>query len=137
MFVCVSNRPVPVRGSGMVLPQDSDYFEAIQHPLRCFRDETLRRGQPVLDAQGNPLAHHGQHADVYQIRSAAARERWAIKCYTHELPGLQRRYQALSEQLLGMDCPALVQAEYLDQGVCIRGRWSPAIKMRWVDGQTL
>jgi len=121
----------------MVLPKDSEYFEAIQHPLRCFRDETLRRGQPVLDPQGKPLARHGRHADVYEIRCAGARERWAVKCYTRPLVALARRYQALNEQLLGMDCPGLVQAEFLDQGICIRGRWVPAVKMRWVEGQRL
>jgi len=121
----------------MVLPKGSEYFEAIQHPLRCFRDDTLRRGQAALDPQGKPLVRHGWHADVYEIRCAAARERWAIKCFTRELVGLARRYQALNEQLLGLDCPALAQAEFLEQGICLRGRWFPTIKMRWIEGQRL
>src|SRR4051794_14147290 len=109
----------------MPLPTDSEYFEAIQHPLRCFRDETLRRGRPALDSQGKPLVRHGQFADVYEIRCAAAHERWAVKCYKRELPGLAQRYRALYEQLLGVDCPALLQAEFLEQGICVRGRWFP------------
>jgi hypothetical protein len=121
----------------MALPKDSDYFEAIQHPLRCFRDDTLRRGQAVLDPQGKPLVRQGRYSDVYEIRCAAAHERWAVKCFTRELPGLKARYQALNDQLLGIDCPGLVQAEWLDQGISIRGRWFPAVKMRWVEGQPL
>ena len=49
-----------------------------------------------------------------------------------ELVGIARRQVDLNEQLLGIDCPGLVQAEWLDQGICIRGRWFPAVKMRWV-----
>ena len=121
----------------MGLPQSTGYLEAIQHPLRCFRDETLRRGQAVLDERGKPRAHLGRHADVYEIRCPAARERWAVKCFTRELPGLQRRYLALHEHLLALDVPCVVRAEYLDQGVCVRGRWFPAVKMRWIEGQRL
>jgi hypothetical protein len=117
--------------------QGTDIFEAIQHPLRCFRDDTLRRGQPLLDVRGKPLARNGRSADVYQIRCPGNRERWAAKCFRGDVAGLQHRYHALNEHLLGLDVPCLVRAEYLDQGMCIRGRWFPIVKMRWVDGQPL
>jgi hypothetical protein len=121
----------------MLLPTDSEYFEAIQHPLRCFRDDMLRRGKPAVDSQGKPLVRHGQWSDVYEIRCPAAHERWAFKSYKRDLVGLAPRYRALGEQLLGVDCPALVQAEFLEQGVCVHGRWVPAVKMRWFEGQRL
>jgi hypothetical protein len=121
----------------MHLPTDSDYFEAIQHPLRCFRDNTLRRGQAVLDPQGKPLVRHGRYAEVYEVRTAGGHECWAVKCYTRALAGIKLRYQALHEHLLGIDCPGIVQAEWLNQGISIRGRWFPAVKMRWVEGQRL
>jgi hypothetical protein len=121
----------------MLLPTDSEYFEAIQHPLRCFRDDMLRRGKPALDSQGKPTVRSGNSADVYEIRCPAAHERWAVKCYKRDLTGLAQRYRALNEQLLGVDCPSLLQAEFLDPGICIRGRWVPAVKMRWFEGQPL
>ena len=121
----------------MGLPADSDYYEAIQHPLRCFRDDALRRGQAGLDPQGKPLVRHGRYAEVYEVRCAGGHERWAVKCYTRALAGSKLRYQALHEHLLGIDCPGIVQAEWLNQGISIRGRWLPAVKMRWVEGRRL
>jgi hypothetical protein len=121
----------------MPLPKDIDYFEAIHHPLRCFRDDVLRRGQAVPDPRGKPVAHTGQFADVYEIRCAGTRDRWAVKCFTRELVGLPSRYHALNEQVLGLDTPFLTPAEYHEQGMLVRGRWYPIVKMRWVDGQPL
>src|SRR5262249_35667695 len=33
--------------------------------------------------------------------------------------------------------PGFVDGYYQDQGICVRGRWSPILKMRWVEGVTL
>lgn len=115
----------------------SDYFEAIQYPLRCFQDADLRRGQPAVDAQGKPVCRKGACADVYEIRCPGVRERWAVKCYLREMPGLQEHYQALHDHLLRIDFPFLAACQYLQQGIDVRGRWYPVVKMPWIDGTPL
>ena len=75
-------------------PSSQDYNEAIQSPATNFADDDLRRGQAVTNALGIPLPCSGNFADVYQVRSPDG-SRWAVKCFTREVPGLRERYQEI------------------------------------------
>jgi hypothetical protein len=114
-----------------------DHAEALQHPLRCFAEPELKRAQVISDPEGNPLAISGQSAEVYEVRSQLSHQRWAIKCYRAETPGLQQHYAALAEYLLPINLPCLMAFQYLDRGLCVRGHWFPVVKMRWADGVPL
>ena len=71
----------------MAWPLSQDYNEAIQNPASSFADVELRGGQPVVNALGMPMPRSGNFADVYAV---ATRERkWAVKCFTREIPGLR------------------------------------------------
>jgi hypothetical protein len=119
----------------MSWPQSSDYREAFQHPLRCLHDPDLRRGQAATDELGRPSPVAGATADVYDLR--AGHDRWAVKCYTRTPGGLGPRYGILFTDQLERESPWLVGFQYLDQGVFIRGRWYPVLKMLWCDGLPL
>jgi hypothetical protein len=119
----------------MSWPQSSDYRKAFEHPLRCLHDPDLRRAQPVTDEQGRPCPIAGSSADVYEWR--AGHDRWAVKCYTRTPGGLGPRYNILFEDLLERQVPWLMGFHYLEQGVAIRGRWYPVLKMIWCDGLPL
>src|SRR5262249_32031354 len=121
----------------MTWPQATDLCAAIAHPVRCFRDTELKRGQPVLGPEGVPVAYPGESSVVYEIRCTANQSRWAVKCYTKPLPDLTLRYQVLAEMQQQANLPGFVDGYYQDQGICVRGRWSPILKMRWVEGVTL
>jgi hypothetical protein len=114
-----------------------DHADALEHPLRCFGDPELRRGQVLRDAAGRPQVCSGKLAEVYQVRSATGLQRWAVKCYREDLPGLALHYRALAEHVLPLDLRCLVPFQYLDRGLCVRGKWIPAVKMLWVDGVPL
>jgi hypothetical protein len=116
-------------------PPSSDFREALEHPLRAFQDADLRRGQPLLDDQGQPRAFAGDSADVFQVRGPC--DTWAVKCYRHYLPGLKFHYQALKEHFLELNAPWLVETTYLRHGISIRGHTFPVVKMRWVEGEPL
>ncbi len=62
------------------------------------------------------------------------RHRWAIKCFTREVPGLQDRYTAIGKHLVRAKLPFTVEFEYLPRGIRIRGQFYPVLKMEWVDG---
>ncbi len=120
---------------GWQLP--ADYAEAFERPPRCFHDPELRRAQVLRDGAGRFHVRPGALADVYEARSLAGPQRWAVKCYRQEVPGLDRHYRALAAHLLATDLPCLAPFEYLDRGLCVRGRWYPALKMHWVNGVPL
>jgi formylglycine-generating enzyme required for sulfatase activity len=121
----------------MPWPLSQDYNEAVQNPGHCFADPDLRAGEAVTNALGLPMPRSGNFADVYEIRNPATGDRWAVKCFTRQVPSLRERYAAISAHL-GQARPRFaVDFRYLDQGIRVGGRWYPVLKMQWVEGQLL
>jgi hypothetical protein len=117
-------------------PLSQDYNEAVQDPASCFGDDELRRGRPTLNTLGIPLPRSGNFADVYEF-TCPDRAKWAVKCFTRQVPGLRQRYAAVSRHLRQADLPFGVDFHFLEEGIRIAGRWYPALKMRWVEGLLL
>src|SRR5579884_1935787 len=119
----------------MAWPASQDYNEAVQNPASAFSDPELRRGQPAVNALGLPMPRSGNFADVYEIRTNG--RKWAVKCFTREVRGLRERYHEISTYLRRQQLPFMVDFQYLDQGIRLRGQWYPVLKMHWVEGLTL
>ncbi len=60
-----------------------------------------------------------------------------VKCFTREVPGLRERYRQIAAHLDQARLPFTVDFQYLENGVCVRKYWFPALKMRWVEGLRL
>jgi hypothetical protein len=121
----------------MSWPMSQDYNEAIQDPAASFSDGELRAGQAATNALGLPIPRAGNFADVYEFNCPNTRRKWAVKCFTREVPGLRERYAEISSHLNEVKLPFTVDFQYLDQGIRIRGRWFPVLKMSWVEGLLL
>ena len=117
----------------MACPLSQDYNEAIQSPESSFADSELRGGHAVTGALGLPMPRSGNFADVYEFVGASG-AKWAIKCFTREVPGLQERYNQIDLHLLKVQLPFMVQFQYQPGGIRIRGQWYPILKMQWVEG---
>ncbi len=120
----------------MSWPLSQDYNEAIQSPARNFTDADLRGGEVAVNVLGLPLPCSGNFADVYQVRGPDG-ARWAVKCFTREAAGLGQRYEAISRHLRQAKLPFTVDFSYLEEGIRVRGRWYPVLKMQWVEGLPL
>src|SRR6266498_2602767 len=83
----------------MAWPLSQDYNEAVQNPQTSFADDELRGGQASTNALGLPLPRSGNFADVYEVTGASG-AKWAVKCFTREVPGLQERYNQINLHLL-------------------------------------
>jgi hypothetical protein len=114
-------------------PQSQDYNEAIQNPQSSFGDPELRGGQAVTNALGMPMPRSGNFADVYEFVGASG-SKWALKCFTREVSGLQEAYREISKQLEQTRLPFMVDFQYLAMGLRIRGQRYPVLKMHWVEG---
>jgi hypothetical protein len=121
----------------MAWPHSQDYNEAVQSSRASFSDPELQAGQAVTDALGIPRPCSGNFADVYQVHCPASGARWAVKCFTREVPGLRERYAAVSAHLRRAGLPFTVDFRYLEQGVRVRSTWYPVLKLQWVEGLTL
>lgn len=117
-------------------PTSQDYNEAVQNPRLAFQDADLAAAEVVSNKLGLPVTYSGNFADVYQFRSAAGNS-WAVKCFTRPVKNLHQRYQKISTHLEEARLPFTVGFEYLTEGIRIRGRWYPVVKMDWVQGKTL
>ena len=117
----------------MAMPLSQDYNEAVQNPSTSFGDPELRGGHAVIDALGLPMPRSGNFADVYEFVGASG-AKWALKCFTREVPGLQDRYSEISKHLVRAKLPFTVDFEWLARGIRIRGQFYPILKMKWVDG---
>jgi hypothetical protein len=117
----------------MPWPTPQDYNEAIQNPEISFSDTELRGGKAATKAMGIPMPRSGNFADVYEFTGASG-AKWAIKCFTREVAGLQQRYEQIDLHLLKVKLPFLVNFQYQPGGICIHGSWYPILKMCWVEG---
>lgn len=119
----------------MAWPNPSDYQEALQNPQRAFSDPELRRGVVTLTRLGLPRPISGNFATVFEVTSGA--RRWAVRCFSREVSDQQQRYSAIHEYLLHRSLPYMAGFEYLPQGILVRGRWYPVVKMEWIEGDQL
>jgi TolA-binding protein len=119
----------------MPWPLSQDYNEAIQTPDQCFADPELKQGEAVCNALGLPVPCSGNFADVYAVQNGT--RKWAVKCFTRQIPGLQERYAQISMYLQKVNLPFMVEFNFLQQGIRVRGEWYPVLKMQWVEGFNL
>jgi hypothetical protein len=119
----------------MPWPLSQDYNEAIQNPAQCFADPELRQGEAETNALGLPAPRSGNFADVYAVVTGP--RKWAVKCFTRQIPGLQERYQQITLHLQQVKLPFMVDFTFLQRGIRVRGDWFPILKMQWVEGFTL
>jgi hypothetical protein len=117
-------------------PLPTEFNEAVQTPTLAFADPDLKTGQATVGPMGLPLPRSGNFADVYQIRGANGRD-WAVKCFTRPVPGLDDRYRKVGAALAKADLSFTVGFTFLGEGIKVRGRWLPALKMEWVEGLLL
>ena len=118
-------------------PTPENYDEAVQNLHHSMGDEELRTGQAALDDQQLPMVWAGSFASVYHINCPATGKSWAMKCFTRDVSARQERYRHIAAHLQAAGLPFTVPFVYLERGIQVRGQWFPAVKMEWVEGQTL
>src|SRR2546421_11595794 len=114
----------------MAWPQAHDFQDAVLNPQLSFADRDLCAAEVVKDAHGLPVPASGQFGIVYQMVHPDGR-RWALKCFTADVPGRNERYRKISAHLRAADLPFMVGFDYLEQGVFIHEEWFPILKMDW------
>ncbi|NUU24393.1 MAG: hypothetical protein HOV68_23255, partial [Streptomycetaceae bacterium] len=128
-------------GRAGAYPTGATYAEALQNTALCFADPELRGGRVAVTRLGLPRPISGAFASVFTVTSADG-GKFAVKCFTREVPDQAERYREISARLAELDDAGLSQPwkmsfEYLTRGVLVNGHWYPVLKMGWVDGVNL
>ncbi|HEX7315488.1 MAG TPA: Ada metal-binding domain-containing protein [Pyrinomonadaceae bacterium] len=119
-------------------PSARNYAEAVQCPLVCFEEPSLKRMLPAVDRLGMPLVTSGQFAYVFKLNPGdGGGETLAVRCFRGFLGDREERYRALDAQLNASRIAALPQFKYLSKGILVAGRRYPVLVMEWVEGPTL
>ena len=123
--------------TSMSLPQAAEYGEAIQDLPANFCDPEIRAGRTSTGLLGQPLIWNGNFAAVFQVCGTAPGQKWALKCFTRQVKGLQERYRRIDAHLRQQPLPFMVGFRYLPDEVLVRGQRFPVLKMDWVEGLQL
>jgi hypothetical protein len=123
-------------------PTQTDYQDALQDPRRAFAGG----GDPELAAAtvadvtpfGLPSPVTGQYANIYRMRLADGRLA-AVRLFLRDLEGREATYRALQAHAaaLPIALPFLVPFLYEPEGITVRGRRCPLVRMEWVEGVPL
>lgn len=121
------------------MPTGSQYSTALQNTRLCFDLAELKNTKPVMNAIGVPKPISGSSATVFSLIGDDGLQHTAIKCFTREVRGQERRYEKISEHLARVDIDSLSQPwkmdfEYIPEGILVEGARYPILRMRWVDG---
>jgi TonB family protein len=117
------------------LPSPADYVDLLQHPETCFVDPELQRGQARTDVFGLPLAYRGNYAVAFHLQTGS--KAYAVRCFTRDVPEVQRRYDAISRFCETYVDPALCTFEYQGAGIRQKSDVFPIVKMEWARGERL
>jgi len=117
-------------------PLNIDFTIAVQNPHLCFADPDLKQSSTSKNSRGRVLLWSGNFATVYKLTKG--NRSWAVRCFTR-IPqsDVQQRYRLISEYLSQHQIPYLVDFEFLNQGILVKGEWYPILKMDWVEGSEL
>ena len=123
-------------------PDLTEYHEAVQHPQKAFADPGLRAATLELDRFGMPKPVTGGNAVVYKASEPGGflwlfRKTCAIRCFLRPISDHAERYEAISKHLRQVRLPYDVNFQFLKQGIQIRSKWFPIVKMQWAKGDLL
>ena len=117
-------------------PSPTDYGDALQHPERAlYIHEDLREGEVEMNKLRRPKGRSGNFAIVYKVTGTKGPA--AIKVFKNPEDDRQRRYQAISSYLDTHRTGYTVGFEYFEHGIYLNSNWFPALRMEWVEGDTL
>jgi hypothetical protein len=122
--------------SSLSYPTGGEYLDALFSPAHCFADPALRGGTVLMDARGMPKPISGNFATVFRL-TAADSHRWAVKCFTRDVPDQQERYGRISASLNYANATWRVPFEYLEDGILCAGKRYPVLKMEWIEATGL
>lgn len=119
-----------------VWPSPQDFNEAVQIPTTSFFSRELKESTAQATELGLPKAITGAFASVYKMESSQHGTS-AVKCFLREVSDQKERYQLIDEQLDLAKLPYTIGFVFMAEGIRIRDKRFPILKMEWLEGASL
>jgi hypothetical protein len=119
----------------MPWPTGHDYQTAVQSLGISFKDPTLKAGKAETNHLGMPKPRSGSYAVAFKIQSGD--RDYAVRCFLGEALDRHERYQQVASFLKKAALSYTVEFDYQRDGILVRGKWYPMLKMEWVHGDSL
>jgi len=119
----------------MQWPRGDEYLGAVQNPDTSFYDPELKTCNIETMMHGLPKPYAGNFTTTYHLYNHS--NHWAVRCFTRDIPDLQKRYEEIGRFLQMRNTDFFVDATCIPYGILIDGQWYPVIKMQWVEGEIL
>lgn len=119
----------------MTQPTLQEYQEAIQRPDLCFQNPDLKHGKTIPGVFGLPKVISGGFAGVFQVKKG--KTSYAARCFLRENDDTEKRYKIIYEFLHRKKINCIVKFDYIHEGILVKGKWYPILKMDWLEGDTL
>ncbi len=120
----------------MPWPTITEFTDAVQNPHLCFQEPDLKDGQAATTPVGRTLVYSGNFASVYKLTTREGQS-VAVRCFTREVKDQQSRYNQLSDYLQAVWPDSFVHFQYLPEGILVKGKRYPIVRMDWAEGETL
>lgn len=122
----------------MTLPLIADYKTAVANAKVRFA--TLKV-TAQLDPQRHPQFLAGNFAGVFKVRDQGG-NLLAVKCFTRDMPDLEKRYRALTRFIKTARPACMVELDYLPAELYVTSSIAPAgdyavVTMPWLEGTTI
>ena len=120
--------------NGQIWPMTLDYVSAVQSAPSTFQIPQLRSARFIADGAG-PRTIEGQRAVVFFADTDEGP--LAVRCLKTPLPAGAERYTALRHYLAQHPVPALIRADWIEDGIQVKGNPWPVVTMERVAGPSL
>jgi serine/threonine protein kinase len=115
-------------------PSGESYVNAVRNLNVCVIDPSFKGGQPRKT--GFLIEQYaGGYSRVFPIR--VGKKTLALRCFTSDVKDAKYRYQMVSTFFNQCHLDWFVDFEYVENGIRVKGKAYPIIRMEWFEGVTL
>lgn len=119
----------------MAYPSLEEYNEVFQNTKIALADNILKQGTVKTTGLGMPLALCGGFALTYTMTSGSSK--FAVRCFHKQSSELEKRYNSIAKKIKSLNSSYFLDFEFQPNGVKVKGKDYPLVKMAWASGETL
>lgn len=116
-------------------PSHSEYNQAIENFSQSVLAPQFLNGSPVLNSRNQIAAYVGRNVRVYPIN--VNDKKLALRCWTRDPGAVKIRYLRAKKYLKSNPTSYIVDFDYVDEGITVKGNTYPISHMEWVDGKQI
>lgn len=113
------------------MPTINEIIQSVAVPS-LIKDDFISKGNFQELPFGGYVNYAGGFTVVFPVNVNG--EKWAFRCWHHDLGNLRSHFEILSEELQKMGNPYFCDFKYVDEGLIVNGMKFPTTRMRWVEG---